>query len=358
MFSLLLAAVFISFLNRYLRLQPMPSIWWLVPLMIVWVNLHAGFAFGPALIALTLAGLLLDWLWLREKSLAELWRHARPLCWLLVICVAAVSLNPNGPRLYSYPFETLSSPAMMQYIREWRSPDFHNPLFQAVALLLLGTFSALALSNKRVRPSELLILVATAWATLRSGRNIAFFALVATPLLAEHLWSLIRDLGWAQRLIASNKQEPEARSSGRLLLNLALIVMVSGIVVISARRAIADQPMTEAQEFPSAAVAFIRKEQPPQPIYNEYIWGGFLIWKLYPDYQVFIDGRADVYGDRLVQEWVETNDGKPGWRERLDTSGIRTVLVKRDAALASLLRQDNGWQNIFEDQQAVIFVRR
>src|SRR6185369_11435806 len=128
------------------------------------------------------------------------WRRARPLCWLLISCVAVVCLNPNGPRLYSYPFETLSSPAMMQYIREWRSPDFHNPLFQAVALLLLGTFSALALSNKRVRPSELLILVATAWATLRSGRNIAFFALVATPLLAEHLWSLIRDLGWAQRL--------------------------------------------------------------------------------------------------------------------------------------------------------------
>jgi hypothetical protein len=357
MFSLLFAAVFISFLDRYSRRETMPSIWWLVPLMIFWVNLHAGFAFGPVLIALTLAGLLLDCLWLRENSLADMWHRARPLCWLLIICVAVVCLNPNGARLYSYPFETLSSPAMMQYIREWRSPDFHNPLFLPLALLLLATFSALALSNRRVRPAELLMLAITALATLRSGRNVPFFALVATPLLAEHSWNLIRNLGWSQRLIASNKPGPEARSSVRLVLNLALMAMVLVIVAISARRAIADQPVTEAQEFPSAAVEFIRKERPPQPIYNEYIWGGYLIWKLYPDYRVFIDGRADVYGDKLVEDWLATHDGKINWREPLDTSGIRTVLVKPDAALASLLRQDSGWHKVFEDKQAVIFVR-
>ena len=357
MFSLLFAAVFISFLDRYSRREPIPSIWWLVPLMIFWVNLHAGFAFGPVLIALTIAGLLLDWLLLRKNSLADVWLRARPLCWLLVICVAVVCLNPNGARLYSYPFETLSSQAMMRYIEEWRSPDFHNPLFQAVALLLLATFSALTLSNKRARPGELLMLVVTAWATLRSGRNVSFFALVATPLLAEHCWIFIRNLGWSQRLIASSRRKPEGRSSLRLLLNLALVATVLILVTISARRASADQPMTETREFPAAAVKFIRNERPPQPIYNEYIWGGYLIWKLYPDYRVYIDGRADVYGDKLVEEWLASHDGNINWRGPLDGYGIRTVLVNRNAALASLLRQDSSWQNVFEDQQAVIFVR-
>ena len=357
MFSLLFAGIFISFLDRYSRSEPMPSIWWLVPLMILWVNLHAGFAFGPVLIALIIAGLLLDWLLLRENSLAEVWRRARPLCWLLIICVAVICLNPNGARLYSYPFETLSSPAMMQYIREWRSPDFHNPLFQAVALLLLATFSVLALSNKRARPRELLVLAVTAWATLRSGRNVAFFALVATPVLAEHSWSFLRNLGWGQSPISSSQRKRERSSSLRLVLNLALAVIVFVVVVIAARRAIADQPMTEAREFPAAAVEFIRKQRPPQPIYNEYTWGGYLIWKLYPDYRVYIDGRADVYGDRLVEEWLATHDGKTTWREPLDNHGIRTVLIKPNVALASLLRQDSGWQKVFEDKQAVIFVR-
>ncbi len=51
-------------------------------------------------------------------------------------------------------------------------------------------------------------------------------------------------------------------------------------------------------------------QKPPQPIYNEYIWGGYLIWRLYPDYRVYIDGRADVYGDSLVNELLQVKDGK------------------------------------------------
>jgi hypothetical protein len=357
MFSLLFASIFISFLDRYSRREAMPSIWWLAPLMILWVNLHAGFALGLVLIVLTIAGLLLDWLLLRKNSFADVWPRARPLCWLLIFCVAAVSLNPNGARIYSYPFETLSSHAMMQYIQEWRSPDFHNPLFQFLALLLLATFSALALSNKRPRPGQLLMLVATAWATLRSARNVAFFALVATPLLAEHSWIFITSHGWDRWLDASKKREPEERSTLKILLNGFLLVIVLSVVALGVMRAVAQQPLVEAQEFPAAAVDFIRDRKPSQPIFNEYVWGGYLIWRLYPDYRVYIDGRADVYGDELMKEFLTVNDGKPAWREPLDNHGIRTVLVKSDVALASLLRQDSGWRKVFEDKQAVIFVR-
>jgi hypothetical protein len=357
MFSLLLASSFLSFLDRYSRLEQMPSIWWLAPLMILWVNLHAGFALGLVLIVLTIAGLLLDWLLLRKNSFADVWRRARPLCWLLIICVAAVCLNPNGARMYFYPFETLTSHAMMQYLQEWRSPDFHNPLFQALALLLLATFSAMALSNRRPRPGQLLMLVATAWATLRSGRNVTFFALVATPLLAEHSWTFITSHRCGQWLEASAKRKPDERSALKIVFNFLLLVIVLSVVAMGVGRSVVDQPVSEAHEFPAAAADFILAQRPPQPIYNEYIWGGYLIWRLYPDYRVYIDGRADVYGDSLVKEWLEIHDGKTTWRESLDNRGIRTALVKPDAALASLLRQDSSWQKVFEDEQAVIFVR-
>jgi hypothetical protein len=356
-FSLLLAAIFISFLDRYSHREAMSSIWWLAPLMVLWANLHAGFAIGLVLIALTIAGLLLDWLLLRKDSLAEVWRRARPLCWLLIICLAAVCLNPNGARLYTYPFETLTSHAMMQYIQEWKSPDFHNVTFQALALLLLSTFSAVAMSKKRARAGELLMLAATAWATLRSARNVAFFALVATPLLAEHSWNFITSHRSYKWFDPSEKREPVEKSTLKILLNVLLLALVLAIAALGVARAVAEQPVTEAQEFPAAAVDFILTHRPPQPIYNEYTWGGYLIWKLYPDYRVYIDGRADVYGDRLVEEWLEIHDGNTNWRQSLQDHGIRTVLVKPDAALASLLRQDNGWRKVFEDRQAVIFVR-
>jgi hypothetical protein len=355
-FSLLFASIYISFLDRYSRRESMPSIWWLAPLMILWVNMHAGFALGLVLVVVTIAGLLLDWLLLRNDSLADCWRRARPLCWLLMICVAAVTLNPNGARLYSYPFETLSSQAMMQYLHEWKSPNFQEPIFQALALLILGTFSAFALSNKRVRPGELLMLTATAWATLRSGRNVAFFALVATPLLAEHSWNWIGSQPWGKWLTVPGSRV-DTQSKLKLGLNTVILLLIVTLGILAVRHSVAEQPKSDAEKFPTGAVDFILAQKPPQPIYNEYIWGGYLIWRLYPDYRVYIDGRADVYGDSLVKEWLEVHDGKPAWRDSLDSRGIRTVLVKRDVALASLLHRDSGWQNVFEDEQAVIFVR-
>jgi hypothetical protein len=358
MFSLLFASMFISFLDRYSRREAMPSIWWLAPLMILWVNMHAGFALGLVLIVLTIAGLFFDWLLLRKDSFANVWRRARPLCWVLIICVAAVSLNPNGMRLYSYPFETLSSPAMMQYIQEWQAPNFHEPMFQALALLLIATFSALALSSKRARPAELLILGVTAWATLRSGRNVAFFALVATPLLAEHSWNWVTSQHWGLRFALHERRGLGTKSTLKVSLNVLLLLLALAVAILGIGRAVAKQPGVEAQEFPAAAVDFIRDQKPEQPIYNEYTWGGYLIWRLYPEYRVYIDGRADVYGDGLINEFLQVKDGKTAWREPLDNHGIRTVLVKPDAALASLLRQDGGWKRVFEDKQSVILIRR
>lgn len=358
MFSLLFGSIFISVLDRYARREAMTSIWWLAPALVLWVNLHAGFALGLVLILLTAAGVLLDWFLLREESFSEAWGRLRPLCWLLLVCGAAVVINPNGVRIYSYPFETLRSQAMMQYIEEWHSPNFHNPLFQLFALLLLGTFAALALSGKRPRPSQILMLAATAWAALRSGRNVPFFALVAAPLLAEHLWAFITMQGWHESGALKQQAEPANPAPLQLLPNILLSGLILLLAVLGVARAVAQQPAVEAQQFPAAAVNYLREHQPPQPIFNEYAWGGYLIWKLYPDYRVYIDGRADVFGDDLVKEFLDVNNGRPAWKEALERRGIKTVLVKTDAALASLLRQDNAWQSVFADQQAEIFVRR
>ena len=202
-----------------------------------------------------------------------------------------------------------------------------------------------------------MIVAATAWATLRSGRNVAFFSLVATPLFAEHSWDWIKSQHFGQRFKVPAGSEVGTKSKLKLGFNAVLLLLILAFGTLGVRRSAAEQTISDAQNFPAAAVDFILAQKPPQPIYNEYIWGGYLIWRLYPDYRVFIDGRADVYGDSLVKEWLETHDGRPGWQNSLQNHGIRTVLVKRDAALASLLHQDNAWKKVFEDKRAVVFVR-
>jgi len=366
-FSFLLASVFLSLLGDFQsdiqsstqNTVKRHSIWWLVPLMVLWVNMHAGFAMGIVLILLVIVGIALDTVIADGRSFGALWPRVRSLSLVLLACIAAVIVNPSGVRLYSYPFETLTSHAMMRYIDEWRSPDFHELMFQPLALLILLVFGALAISRKRIRLSQLLMLLATGWAALRSGRNVPFFALVAMPLLAEHAWDWLSTQRWAQWLSAPEKRAVGADATLKIVLNVLLLVVAPlTLAVWRVQHSVANQSAAEAQTYPAAAVEFMRTHASPQPVYNEYGWGGYLIWKLYPDYRVYIDGRADVYGDPFIEEFLDTHDGGPNWKESLSRQGVRTVLIKPDAGLASLLRQDSGWQKVFEDNQAVIFVRQ
>jgi hypothetical protein len=364
MFSFLFASVFLFVLDGYTDGDGGRRAWWLVPLTALWANMHAGFAMGLALVALTIAGIMLDTLLSEDEGqslvlkLKGFWRRARTLVFIFAACVLAVSLNPAGLRLYLYPFETLTSRAMMKYIDEWFSPDFHEMMFLPLAVLIFATFGAMALSRVRVRPGKLLMLVATGYMALRSGRNVPFFVLVAMPLFAEHAWHWLARQSWGAFVSRPEKIEAGKHPALKAAINVVLLVsMPVAICFARVGRVASEQAEDERQNFPFAAVEFMRGRSLPQPVFNEYGWGGYMIWNLYPDYRVYIDGRADVYGDAYLEEFLKTHDGRAGWRVPLEREGVRTVVVKPDVPLASLLRQDAGWRNVFEDGQAVIFVR-
>src|SRR5207245_743270 len=173
--SLLLASLWLLILERSECNRKL--LWWTLPLTVLWVNLHAGFALGAAFLCVILLGELLESL-LGSKSWASNQR-VRALALALLLNLALVPLNPNGTRMFSYPFETLSSKAMQAYISEWSSPNFHSADYWAFLLLLLAVLAMLAWSRTRVRTRDLLLLLATTFAALSSIRMIPFFVLIA-----------------------------------------------------------------------------------------------------------------------------------------------------------------------------------
>jgi len=114
------------------------------------------------------------------------------------------------------------------------------------------------------------------------------------------------------------------------------------------------QARAEEQHFPARAVAFLQAHPSSGPIFNHYDWGGYLIWKLYPSTRVFIDGRADLYGERFLEEFVHTYQLKDDWQEALRQWNVITVIVPADSALAPGLQRRN-WTVAYEDAQAVVF---
>jgi hypothetical protein len=259
-------------------------------------------------------------------------------------------LNPSGFRLYRYAAETVSRTTEQVYLADWASPDFHAFRFQLFAALLLGFLVVLAAGRERVRPAQVLVFSVFAFLGLQSVRHIPIFAVVAVPIIVTQLWLLLKD-----------REAPDGSVQGSTAELPRLNLLIFGVVVLLMGYRFASfiqsEQVAEAQTFPRAAVDFIREEQLPGPMFNLYEWGGYLIWNLYPDRKVFVDGRPEIYGDDYIREYANTYFGRHHWREPLDRYQIRTVVIEPDAPLASLLREAADWRSVFEDKVAVVFVR-
>lgn len=351
MLTLLLASLFLLILERSHRRPNL--LWWTPPLMLLWVNLHAGYALGIAFLALYLAGSGLD-LAFGQSDLPEPANWFRRIALVSLICIAVVPLNPYGAKMYSYPLETLRSRAMGANIAEWLSPNFHEAKNLPMLLMILAVLILPALSPKKLCPRELLLLAVTLYAGFRSVRHIPIYVLVAVPIICGMIQAWLEESG-AAGVFADR---PGSLTRTKTAFNTLLL---AGIVIFTGVRlhyVIGHQAQVEAQEFPAAAASFIAKTQPAAPLMNHYNWGGYFIWKLYPEYRVFIDGRADLYGDAFINDFASTYYLRGhAWQSPLAFWDIRTVVLPPDSPLIAALQSTPGWRTIFADPQVVVLTR-
>jgi hypothetical protein len=202
---------------------------------------------------------------------------------------------------------------------------------------------------------------------LKSRRNIPVFVLIAVPLLAEHIRipsQLIVPANLKSRSFASH---PTTRTSGawrgprslRMTILTVTVVAAAVICVWQTRLAIRSQNTAEARTFPAAAVQYLAEHRPDGNLINAYGFGGFMIWRL-PERKVFVDGRADLYGDDFLREYTEVYLGHTGPDPLLDRYQVRTAILEPGSGLAGVLsiKTGNGsWTKVFQDDKAVIFVR-
>lgn len=357
MLTLLLASVLLLILER--SYQRPHLLWWTPLLMLLWVNLHAGYALGIALMGLFLVGDALDaglgFAPFDSKGGPALAPRIRALALAIVACTAVVPLNPYGTAMYAYPLETLRSRAMQSYIGEWFSPDFHQGRYLPTLVMILATVALPALSPRRLRPREVLLLSVTTFGALRSVRHIPIYALVATPIVSAMVLAWLQERGVAKQFESNRLPMTPAKTLiNALLLASFLVFMVARVVYVVRRQADA-----EAKEFPATAASFIASQRPPAPILNHYNWGGYFIWKLYPEYQVYIDGRADLYGDAFMDSLAATYYVRgDSWRRPLEKWGIRTVVLPPDAPLVTALGALPDWKTIYADKQAVVLAKK
>jgi hypothetical protein len=333
---------------------------WLLPaISALWANLHGGFAIGLLLIGASVLAETLEILVggpARGLRPLEAWalrkaRWGRLVGWGLASALA-VSLNPFGPEMLLYPWKTVSIEVLRLHIQEWQSPDFHSAATQPFLAMLVLLFLSMAGSRRPMTAVEVVRGAAFASLALLAARNIAPFAVVTAPILSRHLSSSLERF---QGVWPASRPLPERLTRG---VNLWLALMLT--LAAAAWGSVQLQPQTQeshiARLAPKGAFDWLASRHLQGNLFNSYNWGGYVLWRLYPDYLSFVDGRTDVFSSEILDDYLEAWSAGPNWRTVLEAHHIQTVLVEPAAPLARILRQAD-WPVVYEDDQAVVFRR-
>jgi hypothetical protein len=360
--DLLMATAVIWLLWRFMT---DPRRRWLagLPLIaVLWANLHAGWVLLFLLGGAVLVGESVDHFWGRHLAHGRplRFRHLGELALALLVSGAALVINPNGVDLYGYPFYTVGITALNRYVMEW----FPASLDSLFGWLLLGfavvaVIPALVFGRRYLRSADALILVGLTVMAWQAIRFLLIVGPIGAAVAAVVLSPVISQTAFGRRYSPMLERLARPRTGALGTTNRVLIglVVVLGIGVAFARVNPAAAERELAKGLPVAAVEWLDVHEPGDRMFNRYEWGGY-IGEHRPNQPIFMDGRADVYGDELLQMYVGVIGLHGDPQLVFDRYAIDYAVIPPDWELAGWFRGSPLWEQVYDDGVAAIWVRR
>jgi hypothetical protein len=308
---------------------------------------------------------MLDKVLLRDGTGGLAWREIGMVALSLMLGFVLVLANPFGLEMWKIPFNTIGIETLQNFINEWSSPDFHQAFQQPILWMLLGLLGALGISGKTLNGYRLVPIVVFAWAALVARRNFGPFAIVSAPALAEHLSAALE--AWIKKarqskpefekfLKSAEDNKKEFNMTARNLVNTTLIVLLLAAGIIKTIQVNSPELVSRAERenFPVGAVEWLKDQNQDQSyrVFNDYNWGGYLIFNL-PEVPVFVDGRTDLYGDEILNDYLAIMQVEENWNELLQKYDLGLLLVKNDSRLSRYAALQ-GWTVAYRDELAVV----
>ena len=330
------------FLERY-RQGLQKSLWVLPPLFLVWINCHASWALGLFILGAYWTSGLVDFS--RGGLRADQWRQNQRIHLALVflMSVLVLPINPYGTQLVAYPFNVaFTKPVEVAYVQEWLPLPFTYWQSKMLLLLFLAFILAVVALRPTFRPEEIGLFLFATYATLAHFRFVILFAVLVAPMIAVLI----------ERWVPPYESEIDKHALNAALILAALIGMAAFVPSKS------DLNKNLGKVYPIKAIEYLEQHSVPDFTFNDYGFGGYLIWALGPKRPVFIDGRADLYEETgAFSDYVHVLNLKPGTLAVLQAYGIRSCLIRPDTPLATLLRARPEWKEVYKDNLSAIFVR-
>jgi hypothetical protein len=327
----------------------------LLPLaFIVWANTHIQFVYGLFVLGLGCVAALIDRLLRRRSASAE--TNLRAPILLTITCALATLVNPYHVRLYGVVYEYAMQPGPFRWVSELQALEFRG--LSDWVVLALGGAAAFALGRRsagggnlqgtqgrpRLDTFEALLLVGAAIFTFRSRRDLWLLTLASLVVLAR------------SATCGAASTSPRLRW-GHLATATVVLSGLAGATFWLRNLREAPLRQTVARVFPAQAAELVRERGYPGPLFNDFNWGGFLIWSL-PELPVALDGRTNLHGDERTLRIGNVWAGTAGWQDDPDLSAAGVVIANVQTPLASLLLHDARFVQVHKDDLARVFIRR
>ena len=330
----------------------------LPPLTLIWANFHGGFLIGLVVQALFLAGFLLD---NRPSpvSLRQWWTTAlqckKPALILLLSTLAAL-VTPFGLELFLFPFQ-VTKEVFINNIGEWAPPNLRSMWY--FRFYLLTILLLLSLRRERISWTNLLLLLFFVNAAFRHVRHVSLAGIFLTPLLIELITPWVERF---RRLLPARKSEAEQLAlsplSGPVItVALAAVLLTIGSVNPPAWQRFSEKSFPLPESFSPSAIHYLAEHPPPGRMFNEYTLGGYLIYALDPPQKVFIDGRADMYGEKVFTDYWKITKVDKETDALLAQYGVEWIIFPWARPLVRYLRAGGDWSEVYRDTQLAILVR-
>jgi hypothetical protein len=309
--------------------------------------------------------------WRNEKSL----RVLRTYAVVGTLSAVAALATPYGFRLYGHLWRYLTDAELLSVVNEFQSPDFHKLDGKLIEILLLAGAIAAANAIRRRRFVEVGLLVLWGHMTLQSERHVTLAVAILAPIIAEQFSNLIAEFAdraaagadkSAKILRAARDWYRETIAIDRQLAGAFVAVAIFVFVIATTGGGLAEKvlsPRFNPSRFPVAAADFILRAKPEGQIqgnmYSSDQFGGYLIYRLYPQFKVFVDGRSDFYRQGAVlDDYDRIATVKPQWSELLDKYDIQWMTLRSDEPLALIALASGRWQSVYKDSLAQILIRK
>jgi hypothetical protein len=360
--DLLMATLVVWLCWRYLV---DPKWRWLIGLpavTVVWANLHAGWVLVFLLGGAVVIGEALDRLLRRRPAGIEplSWPKLRDLVLALVASAALLVANPNGTDLYAYPFYTVGITALNRYVLEWFPASLDTLFGELLAgFVVLGVLPALVFGRRNLRIADALILLGLTVMAYQAIRFLLILGPIGAAIVAVVLAPAISRTALGARFAPILERLARPRGGGLGTVNRVLIglLVVIGVGVALLRVSPPAQAAEIARSLPADAVRWLDEHEPGTRMFNRYEWGGY-IGQRRPEELVFMDGRADVYGDDLLRMYVSIIGVQGDPQVLFDRYRIDYAVYPPDEMLSAWFDVSPRWERVYTDSTAAVWVRR